>query len=308
MAKVLVTGSLAFDYIMRIGGRFGERLPDASAAGFSAAFTAPSMRRLFGGCAGNIAYGLRLLGGAPALMAAVGEDFAPYRKHLADCNISDENILEIKGMLTAQAFVINDDDESQMIFFHPGAAAEAHRQSAAGLPAPPQLAIVSPNGREGMLRFGRELAKNKTPFIFDPGQAAGLFSGEELREMLELCQIAIFNQDEYAFCQKQAGAIPAGEKRAVIITHGDSGSEILADGKTYRAAAASFGKTADTTGCGDAYRAGLIYGILHEWKWQQTAQFASVVAGVKAAHEGGQGYKLTAEEAAAHCRRLFGKN
>ena len=308
MAEILVTGSLAFDYIMRIGGRFSERLSGPAAAGFSAAFVAPSMRRLFGGCAGNIAYGLRQLGGAPVLMATVGEDFLPYRKYLAACGIDDSHVLEIKGALTAQAFLASDDDESQLIFFHPGATGEAHRQSAAELPAPPQLAIVAPNGREGMLRFGRELAAAKTPFIFDPGQAVGLFSGEELKEMLSLCQIAIFNQDEYAFCQKQTGEIPAGEKLAVITTRGDAGSEVLAGGKTHRVAAAKFGETADTTGCGDAYRAGLIYGVLRGWQWLEIIQFAAVIAGIKAACTGGQGYNITAEDAAAHCRRIFGKN
>ncbi|MBE8158784.1 MAG: carbohydrate kinase family protein [Betaproteobacteria bacterium] len=308
MAEVLVTGSLAFDYIMRIGGRFSERLSGPAAAGFSAAFIAPSMRRSFGGCAGNIAYGLRQLGGAPLLMAAVGEDFAPYRHYLTARGIGDSHLLEIKGALTAQAFVISDDDDSQLIFFHPGATDEAHRQSAAGLPVPPQFATVSPNGREGMLRFGRELAAAKTPFIFDPGQAVGLFSDGELEEMVSLCQIAIFNHDEYAYCRKKTDAVPAGKNSALIITRGDAGSEISAGGKTHRTAAVKFGKTADTTGCGDAYRAGLIYGALREWKWPQIIQFASVVAGVKAECTGGQGYEITAAEAEARRRRVFGKH
>ncbi|MGI9306432.1 MAG: carbohydrate kinase family protein [Gammaproteobacteria bacterium] len=305
--EVLIIGALAFDYIMRIGGRFAARLPDPQAAGFSAAFTVPSMRRAFGGCAGNIAFGLNLLGGSPLLMAAVGEDFSPYRDHLRRCGISDLHVKTIGGAYTAQAFLASDDDESQIILFHPGASAEAHRQSIGDLSAPPAMAIVSPNGREAMLHFGRELAAAKTPFIFDPGQAIGLLAGEELREILALCQIAVFNQDEYEFCQKTAGDARTGEKQTMIITRGDAGSEAHTGGQTHRTTAATFGKTADTTGCGDAYRAGLIYGLQREWKWPQILQFASVIAGVKAARQGGQGYHITAAEAEAACRRIYGR-
>ena len=309
MAEILITGSLAFDYIMRVRGRFGARLSDPAAAGFSAAYTAPEMRRRFGGCAGNIAYGLRQLGMSPRLMAAAGEDFAPYRAHLADCGICDSAVKIMDGELTAQAFIINDDDESQMIFFHPGAAGLAHLQSISDSPAAPDWAIVAPNGKEGMLRFSRELAAAKTPFIFDPGQAVGLFSADELREMAALCRAAIFNQDEYAAFQKTTGApFVANEMRALLITHGDAGSEVSHGGKTFRTAAATFGATADTTGCGDAYRAGVLYGLAHEWQWRRIVQFASVVAGIKAMHTGGQSYDISAARAETERARLFGES
>ncbi|MGI9296978.1 MAG: carbohydrate kinase family protein [Gammaproteobacteria bacterium] len=306
MARILVTGSLAFDYIMRIGGRFSDRL-SAPKAGFSAAYVAPSMRRRFGGCAGNIAYGLRRLGMRPMLLAAAGEDFAPYRAHLAACDICDSGVKVIGGEFTAQAFIVNDDDQSQIIVFHPGAAAFAHLQSISDSPSPPNWAIVAPNGKEGMQRFGRELAAANTPFIFDPGQAVGLFSADELREMSSLCRAAIFNQDEYAAFQKITGAPFAAEDgRALLITRGGDGSEVSVAGKTYRTAAAKFGETADTTGCGDAYRAGLLYGLAREWEWRRAIHFASVVAGMKAPHTGGQSYDISAARAEAECARIFG--
>ena len=307
MAQILVTGSLAFDYIMRIGGRFSDRLSDPAAAGFSASFVAPRMRRRFGGCAGNIAYGLRRLGMRPFLLATAGEDFAPYRAHLAACDVCDSGVKVIDGAFTAQAFIVSDDDESQLTVFHPGAADFAHRQGVSDAPSSPDWAIVAPNGKDGMLRFGRELAAARTPFIFDPGQAVGLFSADELREMSALCAAAIFNQDEYAAFQKIAGApFAADGGRALIITRGDAGSEASVGGRTHRAAAAKFGDAADTTGCGDAYRAGLLFGLAREWEWPRLVRFASVVAGRKALHIGGQSYEVSAERAEAECARMFG--
>ena len=305
----LITGSLAFDYIMRADGRFAERLPSPLHAGFSAAFAAPTMRRALGGCAGNIAYGLQLLGNAPHLLAVVGEDFGPYREYLSALGIDDSGIKTITGFFTAQAHIINDDDNSQLILFHAGACAEAHQQSIHHLPSPPPLAIVSPNGREGMLRFGRELAEIGTPFIFDPGQAIGLFSGGELETMMKFCDYAIFNIDEFTLLEKMSGislSRAAAMTQALIITHGENGSEVYADDQCIKMGAAKLGETKDPTGCGDAYRAGLMHGMLRNWPWRQSMAFAAVVAGVKATHNGGQGYHITAAEAEHQSRKLLG--
>ena len=307
MADILVTGSLAYDFIMQIGGRFADRLEAKPAAGFSAAYTAPAMRRMFGGCAGNVAYGLRQLGGDWSLMGTVGEDFDPYRKYLKKNGGGELHLLKIKGKLTAQAYLIGDSEGSQMIFFHPGASAEAHRQSVADLPSPPDIAIVGPNGREGMLRFCRELSAAGIPFMFDPGQAVGLFSAEELEEMISLCQIAAFNRDEHEFCLRKTQARPSGASGAVIITHGAGGSEIWADGRTYRTGAVDFGRAADITGCGDAYRAAVLHAWFRGWEWMHIIRFASVVAGAKAVCMGGQGYTISAAEAETYCRRNFTK-
>ena len=307
MKDVLVTGSLAFDYIMRVGGRFGSRLEPTMSAGFSAAFVAPSLQRRFGGCAGNIAYGLRQLGESPVLMATAGEDFPPYREHLRLSDIDDSQVKIIEGAFTAQAFIAADDDESQIIIFHPGATSHAHEQGVGDLSSPPAFAIVSPNGKDGMLRFGRELAETKTPFIFDPGQAIGLFSAAELNEMLSICDIAIFNHDEHVAAEKITGTVfVPGEKQAMVITRGVDGSQVSGGGKTHQTSAAVFGETVDTTGCGDAYRAGMLYGLTREWKWPQIISYASVVAGIKATRPGGQDYTMNAEDVSQKCKQVFG--
>ncbi|MDM5147437.1 carbohydrate kinase family protein [Candidatus Persebacteraceae bacterium Df01] len=304
----LITGSIAFDYIMRVNGRFTERLPTPLHPGFSAAYATPSLRRAFGGCAGNIAYGLRQLGDSPTIMGTVGDDFSPYRKYLRSLDIDDTYVKTIPDIFTAQAYIINDDDNSQLILFHAGAANEAHQQSIVDLPTPPPLAIVSPNGREGMLRFGRELAAAQTPFIFDPGQAIDLFSGEELITLMEQCTWAIVNADEFAALEKTTGIsrTRATEMvQALIITYGENGSEVFASDTHYHADAARLGETQDTTGCGDAYRAGVIHGLLRDWEWPRIIRFAAVVAGAKAVHNGGQGYCITAAEATTHSEKIF---
>ena len=301
----LVTGSLAFDFIMKISGRFAERAFDN--AGFSVAFVTPDLQRMWGGCAGNIAYGLNLLEETPQLMATVGEDFTPYRQYLNSVGIETTYVKTIAGTLTAQAFIAEDDDNSQIIIFHPGATGQAHQQSINDLSSLPPLAIVAPNGKESMLRFGRELATAKTPFIFDPGQAIRMLNKTELEEMAALCKAVIFNHDEYNAFVEITGAPPRlSDTQAVIITRGEEGSETRCGGRVYQTAAAIFGDAVDTTGCGDAYRVGLIYGMLREWKWAQITGFASVLAGIKALRQGGQGWTATADEVHDKCRRLFG--
>ena len=302
--RPLITGSLAFDCVMRVDGRFAERLEGGAA---DAAFVAPTLRRLFGGCAGNIAYGLRLLGDSPLLMAVAGSDFSPYRAHLAAHCIDDSYVKILSEFNTAQAYLVADNDGRLINVFHPGATAEAHRQSVGDLQESPPLAIVSPNGLRGMLQFGRECAEKKTPFIFDPGQALGLFSAEELQEMMSLCRAAIFNQSEHALYEKIVGAPPpADSHRAVIVTCGEGGAQLILGDKKESVSAAVFGAAKDATGCGDAYRAGLIYGMLRDWSWPQSMRLASVVAGVKALCDGGQQYQLTAAEAEKKCRQVYG--
>ena len=302
---VLVTGSVAFDRIVRVAGRFSDRLEDAAAAGFSAAYVAPKLLRRFGGCAGNIAYGLQQLGEAPLLMATAGEDFAPYLTHLKEHGIDASHIKTIDNEWTAQAFMISDAGESQIIVFHPGATDYAHHQTTENLDV--NLAIIGPNGKEGMMKFARELAQRNTPFIFDPGQAVGLFSAEELREAAALCRVAIFNQDEYAAFEKMTGeSLAAQNNQTLIITHGEEGSEGFHNGERFEIAVAKFGATADTTGCGDAYRAGILYGMQRQWQWRKILSFASVVAGIKATCDGGQEYAISAQQAQQECQKRYG--
>lgn len=302
----LVTGSLAYDCLLHVDGRFDAQLADPK-PGFSAPFVAPRMRREFGGCAGNIAYALQKLGDKPALMAtAGGSDFDPYRAHLIACGIDDSHVEEVEGELTAQAFVASDDAHSQVIVFHPGAAAVACSKNAADLR--PRLAIVAPGGRDGMLKAARELAEGGIPYIFDPGQNVRLFPGEELRAMEQPAACAIFNRNEHdAFCDITGGPPkPAGG--AVVVTRGEDGSEVFMNGERFETKAAVFGPAADTTGCGDAYRSGLMHGMMRGWPWPKRIRFASAVAGVKALHTGGQGYELSSEFAARKCAEFFGKD
>ena len=298
LMKPLITGSLAYDYLMRIHGRFADRLSAAPDGVFHAAYVAPSLRKLFGGCAANIAYALRKLGDDPVLMATAGGDFAPYRDYLRGHDINIEHVLELADFYTAQAYISTDDDDNQFIVFYPGATAEAQRQSIATVAAAitPPLAIVAPNGKEGMCRHCRELATQQTPFLFDPGQAIGLFSGEELLTCMRQCTYAIFNAGEFAVLQNATGAAAtalAAMVDALIITHGEDGSEIIFGDRTLRAACIRVGDTRDPTGCGDAYRAGIMHGLMRGWEWEHIIVHAAAVAGIKAANYGGNGYELS---------------
>lgn len=293
----LITGSLAYDCLAHVVGKFADGV---------AAHVAPSLRRAPGGCAGNIAYALRRLGDAPTLMATAGGDFADYAAHLRRYDVDDAHVLVLAEMYTAQAFVATDADGAQFTVFHPGATGEAHRQRVADAPPSP-LAIVAPNGKEGMLQHCRDLAAGGTPFIFDPGQMLGQFSAEQLRDCLAQCAYAIFNADEFALFQKMTSltqAEVAATVRALLLTHGADGSEVFADGVVECVGAVRLGD-GNPTGCGDAYRAGIIHALLRGWEWEKTIRFASVVAGLKAASDNPQGYDLSAESALAILRREF---
>ncbi|MGI9337310.1 MAG: carbohydrate kinase family protein [Gammaproteobacteria bacterium] len=300
--RVLVSGSFCYDVIFDCCGGL-----EAAAAG--AVFFAPDVRRVFGGCGGNIAYGLAQLGDAPLLAAAAGKDWQDYRAHLAKHNIDDRHILVRDDCWTAMAFVMNDENGGQMTVFHPGASVHSHRQNLGDIAEDIAVAIVSPNAGAAMMKHSRELFAMKTPFVFDPGQAISLLSADELREALEMCACAIFNAGEFAAALATMGG---GEKDAVryagaiIITDGEEGSRLLLkDGGEIRCAAMMTGKTADTTGCGDAYRAGLLHGMLRGWQWRRQMQFAATMAGIKAQTHGGQQYQTTAAKVETRRRQFF---
>ena len=204
--RALVSGSMAFDYIMHFPGRFADYL-DAAGGKVGATFTTPTMRRAWGGCAGNIAYGLAKLGDAPLLLATVGGDFAPYRARLREFGIPDDGVREYAESFTAQAYIVTDDDNNQITLFHPGAMNNAHEQDAAATAKAKNadIAIVSPNGREGMLAHAEQLSTLGIPLVVDPGQAVGLFTGDELRKLLGFATCAIFNRHEFATAAKAAG-------------------------------------------------------------------------------------------------------
>ena len=305
--RVLVTGSIAFDFIMLYPGRFDEQLRPGSMSGV---FAAPSMRRAYGGCAGNIAYGLKKLGNEPVLAAAVGDDFELYRQRLDEFGIDNTNLITAAGEFTACAYIVTDTENNQITIFHPGAMNKAHEQNIAAAAATCDWAIVSPNGKAGMLKHTRILAKEKIPYIFDPGQGLPLFNGNELGKMFAGASCAIFNRDEFSlFCKKtgMSESAAAAKVDTLIVTNGEHGSIIFNGGEKITIDAVVLGLTMDPTGCGDAYRAALLHGLLRQWKWSDIGRFASLIAGIKALSDGGQNYDINLKDALNKFRKLFGK-
>ncbi len=306
--KTLICGSLAYDTIMVFPDRFKHHILPEKIHMLNVAFLVPDMRREFGGCAGNIAYSLRLLGGEPLIMATVGEDKTPYLYRLNQMGFDTTHIREIPESFTAQAFITTDLDDNQITAFHPGAMNHSHQNHVADTQGV-ALGIVSPDGRDGMLQHAREFHAAGIPFIFDPGQGLPMFNGEELFDFLKLADYCTVNDYEAELLVTRTGK-PIGELakfvKALIVTRGAEGSEIHADGKMIRIPGVSVSQIVDPTGCGDAYRAGLLYGIAEGWAWEKTGRLASLMGAIKIAHRGGQNHKLARDEIAARYRAAYG--
>src|SRR5687767_1697969 len=253
-------------------------------------FIAPEMRREFGGTAGNIGYNLKLLGEEPLVMATVGEDIAPYLERFKDLGIGTSQLKTIKGQFTAQAFITTDLDDNQITAFHPGAMNRSHENHVeAGLRA--RLAIVAPAGKDGMLQHARECARAGVPFVFDPGQGLPMFSPAEIGEFLRLADYVAVNDYEGKLLEEKAGRrleSVAREVKALVCTFGAKGSLILAGGQRHEVPAVAAREVVDPTGCGDAYRAGLLYGIAHGWDWPSAGKLGAVMGAVKIARRGAQ--------------------
>jgi adenosine kinase len=266
------------------------------------------MRREYGGTAGNIAYNLKLLGEAPLVMASVGDDIQPYLARFAALGIDTGLFKPIPGEFTAQAFITTDLDDNQITAFHPGAMNFSHenhvtRSLGAG------LAIIGPDGKLGMQQHARECAEHRVPFLFDPGQGLPMFSGEELREFLRLADYVAVNDYEGKLLQEKTGRSLedlAREVKALVYTRGAEGSTILAGSQRHEIPCVEAESVVDPTGCGDAYRAGLLYGISHGWDWQTTGRLGSVMGAIKIAHRGGQNHAPAREEIEARFKRAFG--
>jgi adenosine kinase len=267
----------------------------------------PDLRREFGGCAGNIAYNLKLLGGEPLIMAALGEDGQPYLQRLKELGLSSRHLREIPGTFTAQAFITTDLADNQITAFHPGAMNHSHANHVADAEGV-SLGIVSPDGRNGMMTHAREFHAAGIPFVFDPGQGLPMFGGEELLEFMELADYVTVNDYEAKLlCERTGRSLEAlaGEVRALIVTLGAKGSEIFADGQRIAVASVKPDAVVDPTGCGDAYRAGLLHGIAAGWSWQKTGRLASLMGALKIAHRGGQNHQPTKDDIAARYRAAF---
>jgi adenosine kinase len=306
--KTLICGSMAYDTIMVFGDRFKNHILPEQIHILNVAFLVPDMRREFGGCAGNIAYNLKLLGGEPLIMATIGDDSAPYMHRLKQLGLDASHVRDVPGSFTAQAFITTDLDDNQITAFHPGAMTQSHQNKvtdATGV----TLGIISPDGRDGMLQHAREFHAAKIPFIFDPGQGLPMFDGDELMAFLKLADYCTVNDYEAKLLTERTGRTLeqlAGEVEALIVTLAGSGSHIYAQGRRIEIPVAPAKAVIDPTGCGDAYRAGLLFGINKGWAWEKTGRLASLMGSIKIAHRGGQNHKLTRDDIARHYQAAFG--
>jgi adenosine kinase len=272
------------------------------------AFLVPEMRREFGGCAGNIAYNLKLLGGEPLIMATVGDDADPYLVRMDDLGLSRAHVRRIAGSFTAQAFITTDLDDNQITAFHPGAMSFSHLNMVTDA-ATATLGIVAPDGRDGMQKHARDFAAAGVPFVFDPGQGLPMFSGDDLMEFMKLADYACFNDYEAKLLADRTDRSLeelAGEVKALIVTLGGEGSQIYANGKRYEIPCVQADEVIDPTGCGDAYRAGLLYGISAGWDWEKTGRLAAVMGAIKIAHRGGQNHRASRSEISERFAKAFG--
>ena len=306
--RTLICGSLALDTIMVFPDRFARHILPGETHVLSVSFQIGEMRREWGGCAGNIAYNLKGLGGEPVVMATVGDD-GGYLERLAAQNIAADGVRVVPGTYTAQAFIITDLDDNQITAFHPGAMNESHRNRVGDVVGI-ALGIVAPDGREGMRSHVREFAAAHVPFIFDPGQGLPLFSGAELIEMVDCAKYVAVNDYEARLLAERTGlSIEAIAARvdALIVTRGGEGSRIYTDGAVLEIPAVRPAALVDPTGCGDAYRAGLLYGIGQRWDWERTGRLASLLGSMKIASRGGQNHALGRDAVAALYGERFGQ-
>ena len=304
---VLLCGSIAYDTIMVFRGRFKNHILPEQIHILNVSFLVPDLRREFGGCAGNIAYNLKLLGDAPLIMATVGDDFQAYRERLQVLGIAETHIRHVPGIFTAQAFITTDLDDNQITAFHPGAMnfSQHNRVAEAKNIA---LGIIAPDGREGMLQHAREFHEAGIPYVFDPGQGLPMFTGEELMSLIEKASFLTLNDYEARLLQERTGCKVeqlAKLVQAIVVTLGSRGSEIYTRGKLLRVPSVEASSVVDPTGCGDAYRAGLLYGIQAGWDWEVTGRLASLMGAIKVAARGGQNHVIDRDEIHQRYREAF---
>jgi adenosine kinase len=248
-----------------------------------------------------------LLGGDATIMATVGDDATPYLERLDKLGLSRAHVRQVPGSFTAQAFITTDLDDNQITAFHPGAMSFSHMNKVEKAGA--ELGIVAPDGREGMMQHARDFAEAGVPFIFDPGQGLPMFNGDELLDFMRLADYACFNDYEARLlCDRTGRSLEqlAGDVRALIVTRGGEGSEIYADGRRYIIPCVGAEQILDPTGCGDAYRSGLLYGIANGYDWEKTGRLAAVMGAIKIASRGGQNHQPSREEIGERYCRAFG--
>lgn len=304
--SALICGSFAYDTIMLFQGHFKNEIMPDKVHMLNVSFLVPDMRKEFGGCAGNIAYNLKLLGGDGKPMGTVGRDFDDYAKWMDSHGVSRDYVKSIDDAYTAQAYITTDLDDNQITAFHPGAMSNAHEQTVptSGL----TLGIISPDGRDGMLQHAEQFAEQGIPFIFDPGQGMPMFDGDDIKRFLELATYVTVNDYESEMLRSKAGLSIEEAVNSVdtyIVTRGARGSRIHTDGKVLEIPSARPKALADPTGCGDAYRAGLIYGLQNNKDWETTGRIASLMGALKIEKPGTQNHSFTFDEFAERFKSEF---
>jgi adenosine kinase len=305
--RTLICGSLAYDTIMVFPDRFARHILPGETHVLSVSFQISEMRREWGGCSGNIAYNLKALGGEPVVMATIGADGAAYSERLTGLGIAVDGVRILPQMFTAQAFIITDLDDNQITAFHPGAMNASH-ENRVGDVSDVALGIVAPDGRDGMRMHVEQFANARIPFMFDPGQGMPLFSGPELVEMIDAASFVAVNDYEASLLSERTGlSVEAIARRvdALIVTLGGAGARIHAEGTTLHIPAVTAKAVVDPTGCGDAFRAGLLYGIANGWDWQRSGRLAATLGALKIASRGGQNHVLTRDRVATAYREAF---
>jgi adenosine kinase len=305
----LICGSMAYDTILLFQDRFKDHILPDKIHILNVSFLVPEMRREFGGCAANIAYGLNLLGNLGLPMATAGEDFGPYRERLQSLGISVQHVKSVPGTFTAQAFITTDVDDNQITAFHPGAMQYAHLNKVSDATAAIALGIVAPDGRQAMIEHAAQFTAANIPFIFDPGQGLPMFGAAELHEFIEQATWVAVNDYEWGLLEQKTGldaAQVAAKVEALIITKGAEGSIILTAGRTLCIPCVKPRVVVDPTGCGDAYRAGLIHGLLEGLDWETTGRLASLMGSIKIESRGPQNHHFTRAEFHRRYQQHFG--
>ena len=306
----LICGSVAYDNIMVFEDSFKNHILPDKIHILNVSFLVPHLRREFGGCAANIAFNLKLLGADPLPMATVGQDFEPYQHWLTRWGVRQDHINVLDGVLTAQAFITTDLDDNQITAFHPGAMNFAERNKVSDAKGA-TIGMVSPDGRAGMIEHAQQFAEAGIPFIFDPGQGLPMFNGDDLRRFIEQSTWVTVNDYEWQLMKERTGwdvADVTAKTDALIVTRGGEGSVISTKEQQYEIPSAKPDAIEDPTGCGDAYRAGLLYGLLNGLDWETTGRIASLMGAIKISKHGTQNHHFTRDEFEQRFKASFGRS
>ena len=304
----LICGSIAYDTIMVFRDHFKNHILPEKIHILNVAFLVPDMRREFGGCSGNIAYNLLMLGGNPLIMATVGDDYQPYASRMEKLNLAQTHVRHVEGTFTAQAFITTDLADNQITAFHPGAMNYSHENHVADAKNV-SLGIVAPDGRDGMVQHAHEFYEAGIPFMFDPGQGLPMFNGAELMDFIHKADYIAVNDYEGQLLCERTGQSPdmlAKHVKALIVTKGAEGSVIYSEGQQIAIPCVQADELVDPTGCGDAYRAGLLYGITEGMDWKSTGRLGSLMGSLKIAQRGGQNHSFTRHEIDQRYFEVFG--